>query len=282
MPPIQRVLSIQDFCCVGRCALVVTLPVLATLGIQTIPLPTAIFSNQPQFPSIFSTSMTDSTFLMMDCWDELHLEVDAIQTGFLASPDQTKIVKNAIERYATPSTLIVIDPAMADHGVMYKGFDSTMVQAMKELLREATITTPNYTEALLLTNEPYKEDPPTWDTLRTLCEKLALLGPPKVVITSVPAENNKIRTAVFDTTDNSFTAIDTPRIDFRPIGTGDMFTAILTGRLLGGDSLVDSTEKSVRFIYKCVKYAASSKTDPRHGIPLEAMLPELLTIRTPL
>lgn len=43
---------------------------------------------------------------------------------------------------------------MADHGRLYRGFDDSYVVQMQRLAWQATILTPNLTEALLLLNEP--------------------------------------------------------------------------------------------------------------------------------
>ncbi|MEG1476364.1 MAG: pyridoxamine kinase, partial [Oscillospiraceae bacterium] len=40
----KRILCINDISCVGRCSLTVILPILATMGIEACPLPTAVLS----------------------------------------------------------------------------------------------------------------------------------------------------------------------------------------------------------------------------------------------
>ena len=53
----------------------------------------------------------------------------------------------------TPETLFLVDPVMADHGKLYRGFDMNYVAQMRRLVHHATIATPNLTEAQLLLNE---------------------------------------------------------------------------------------------------------------------------------
>ena len=49
---------------------------------------------------------------------------------------------------------------MADDGKLYPVFDETMAASMKKLISHATLITPNYTEACLLTDTPYQAKPP--------------------------------------------------------------------------------------------------------------------------
>lgn len=82
----------------------------------------------------------------MDCWEKNNITFDAIQSGFLASPDQIHIVIEAIERFSKDK-LIIVDPAMADDGKLYAVYNDTMVQEMRKLIAHAHIIKPNYTEA---------------------------------------------------------------------------------------------------------------------------------------
>lgn len=66
---------------------------------------------------------------------------------------------------------------------------------MKKLVSHATLITPNYTEACLLTDTPYQAKPPTDKELETLCDKLLSLGPKAIVITSVPTDSGHIAIA---------------------------------------------------------------------------------------
>lgn len=274
--PVKSVLSIQDICSVGRCAMAVTIPVLSASGVQPIPMPTAVFSNHPWFPSIYFKELTEEMYRCMDCWDDANLTFDAIQTGFLSSPTQVGIVREAVKRYGRPGMPIIVDPAMADHGSLYAVFTDTIIEAMKNLIAEATVITPNYTEALMITDQPYDTTPPTWEEMKLLCARLSAMGPSQVVITSVPTEDSLIRTAVYDGPSESFTAIDTERIDADMVGTGDIFTGILAAELVKGNALTDAVEKAVRFTLGCIKRTHEAGTDRRHGVLLELMLPELI------
>ena len=44
--PLQRVAAIHDLSGFGRASLTVVIPILASMGVQTCPLPTAVLSSQ--------------------------------------------------------------------------------------------------------------------------------------------------------------------------------------------------------------------------------------------
>ena len=69
-----------------------------------------------------------------------------------------------------------MDPAMADHGKLYRGFDETYVRAMAGLCGCADILLPNLTEACFLTGTEYMEGELEESYVRDLLEKLSAFG----------------------------------------------------------------------------------------------------------
>ncbi len=272
MTIIPSVLSIQDFCSYGRCALTVTIPVLSHFGVQPIALPTSIFSNTPFFENMAVTDLTEESYAMIEAWKNNDFHFNAIQSGFLVSPEQVEIVKTAIKTFASETTMTIVDPAMADHGNLYPVFDESMIAAMADLITNAQIITPNYTEACMLTNRKYSTDPLSWDEIKSLTIALHEKGPEKVIITSIPTENNMIRTALLDMSCDQFTVIDTPKVPMDAPGTGDIFTATLTAFLLKGFSLEDATKKAVEFTYHSIKTTHENEGNPMNGVFLESLL----------
>lgn len=272
MTAIPSVLSIQDFCSYGRCALTVTIPVLSHFGVQPIALPTSLFSNTPFFKNMAVTDLTEESYKMMDAWKKNDFHFNAIQSGFLVSPEQVEIVKKAFDTFASDDVITIVDPAMADHGKLYPVFDESMIIAMADLIANAKIITPNYTEACMLTNRKYSTEPLSWEEIKELAATLHEKGPQKIIITSIPTENNMIRTALLDMSCEQFTVIDTPKLPMDAPGTGDIFTATLTASLLKGFSLEESTQKAVKFTYRCIKTTYDNNGNPMNGVFLESLL----------
>lgn len=271
----KRVLAIHDMCSFGRCSLTAALPVISSMGIQVCPFPTALFSNNLTYGDFTFTDFTPYMNGFMDKWQQLGFTYDGIYSGFLADAGQISIVRDAIRRFAGSSTLIVVDPAMADNGALYPVFKPDMVQEMKKLAADATVITPNYTEACFLLDKPYADAAPDRDELLSIVKALTAMGPKQVVITSVPAADGDIKVAAFDAATESLTERTTPRIPFSTCGTGDLFASVLTGSLLQGKSLDEAMKKAMTFVSYAIDYTYRSGSDYREGVQVEPCLPKL-------
>lgn len=249
----KRVLAIHDMCSFGRCSLTAAIPVISAMGFQVCPFPTAIFSNNLTYGDYTFSDFTPHMTEFMDKWQKLGYSYDAIYSGFL----------------------VVVDPAMADDGKLYPVFKPDIVMEMRKLIAKATIITPNYTEAALLADIPYAQGAPSMKTMLELCQKLAAMGPRQIIITSVPTDNETITVVSYDAQTTSFDECTVDRIPFSTCGTGDLFTSVLTGSLLQGQSLHDSVKKATQFLNYAIGYTYQSGSDPREGVQVEPCLKKL-------
>lgn len=272
----KRVLAIHDMCSFGRCSLTAAIPVISAMGIQVCPFPTAMFSNNLTYGNYTFSDFTPHMNGFMDKWQELGLSYDAIYSGFLADAGQIAIVTDAIRRFASEDTLIVVDPAMADNGVLYPVFTPDIITEMKKLVSRATIVTPNYTEACLLLGTSFDETVPNTQRIREVCSGLAELGPQKIVVTSVPAPNEEIKVASYDAATATFDESTTPRIPFSTCGTGDLFASVLTGATMNGASLHEAVLQAMDFVSRAIEYTYQSGSDYREGVQFEPCLSRLI------
>lgn len=273
----KRVLAVHDLCSFGRCSLTAAIPVISAMGMQVCPLPTAFFSNNLTYGEFTFHDFTDKMTGFMDRWEKLGFRYDAVYSGFLASVEQIEVVRDAARRFGShEESLVVVDPAMGDDGKLYPVFGPEYVDAMRTLVKEATLITPNFTEACFLLNEPCDMTPPSGDKLRAMTEKLAALGAKQVVITSVPAGENEIKVVSFDSVAGEYAERTTPRIPFTTCGTGDLFTSVVTGALLRGETLATASALAMRFVSRVMEFTLASGSDPREGVIVEPCLKELL------
>lgn len=273
----KRVLAVHDLCSFGRCSLTAAIPVISAMGIQVCPFPTALFSNNLTYGEFTFHDFTDKMKGFMDRWEKLGFQYDALYSGFLASAEQIEVVRDAAKRFASHGgALVVVDPAMGDDGKLYPVFGPEYVEAMRTLVNVATLITPNYTEACFLLDEPCDMKAPSEQRLRAMTEKLADLGAKQVVITSVPSGDNEIKVASFDSVTGEYAERTTPRIPFTTCGTGDVFTSVVTGSLLRGETLASAAELAMRFVSRVMEYTKDAGTDPREGVIVEPCLKELL------
>jgi len=179
-----KILTIQDISCLGQCSMTVALPILSACGHETCILPSAILSTHTGgFGPVHKKDLTADFQGILNHWQELNVTFDAVYTGYLSSVAQMEYVKNVFSAMVAPAGARIVDPAMADHGKLYSGFDSNYVEGMKELCAAADVILPNVTEACLLTDTPYPQDI-GGEFIAELLEKLGQLCP-CVVLTGV-------------------------------------------------------------------------------------------------
>ena len=183
----KKILTIQDISCVGQCSLTVALPILSACGVETCVLPSAVLSTHTAgFSGYTFRDLTEDMPAIKDHWVKEGITFDGVYTGYLGSTKQIDYVKDIIAATGKDGVAI-IDPAMADNGKLYPGFDHAFVQAMKTLCATADYLLPNLTEACLLTDTQYKAD---YDKayIDSIVEKLLALGAKTVVFTLTRAK----------------------------------------------------------------------------------------------
>ena len=125
----KRVVSIQDISALGKCSLTVALPIISAMGVECAVMPTAILSVHTQFPSFTFHDLTDEMEPIADNWKANNVTFDACYSGYLGSYRQIDIVSKFFKDFGGEGKVIV-DPAMADNGVLYKGFTPDFAKKM--------------------------------------------------------------------------------------------------------------------------------------------------------
>ena len=263
---LSRVVAIHDISCVGKCSLTIALPVLSAAGIECSVLPTAILSTHTGgFSGYTFHDLTGEMEPIARHWESLHLPVDAFYTGYLGSLEQTETVRHLIRRLKKEDTLTLVDPAMADNGRLYAGFDGTFVKGMAALCREADVVLPNLTEAALLLEEPFRENP-SREEVQALLRRLSTLGPKKIILTGVSYVPGKIGAAAYDRESGEFCEYLDERVEGSFHGTGDLFSSAVLAALLNRRSLPQSLAIAARFVLQAIRNTVANGTDRRYGV----------------
>ena len=111
----KTVLAIHDLPGFGRAALSVIVPVLSTLGVQTVALPTAVLSTHTGglgTPAKLANPGYGPAAL--EHYHRLGVKFDCIYSGYLADAAQAKLVEQAFELW--PRAFKVVDPVLGDGG----------------------------------------------------------------------------------------------------------------------------------------------------------------------
>ncbi|OGK07763.1 MAG: pyridoxamine kinase [Candidatus Riflebacteria bacterium GWC2_50_8] len=274
--PIKRIAAIHDLSGYGKVSLTAIIPILSSMGFQVCPLPTAVLSSNTEIPGFKMVDLTDHMRDFIEHWKSLNLEFNAIYSGFLGSHRQIEIVKDFIKHFWHPEQLVIVDPVLGDDGHLYDSMTLDMVNEMKTLIAQADIITPNLTEACALLDTGYNEKM-SESELKNLLKTLSNSGPKIVIITNVHKSDKKKQTFVYayNKRDGRTWKVQCDYIPAHYPGTGDAFTSVLTGCLMQGDSLPVALDRAVQFISTAVRATYGHTHDPRAGIFLERVLPNL-------
>lgn len=270
MEAYHRILTIQDISCLGQCSMTVAMPVLSACGHETCIMPTALLSTHTggfERPSI--RQLADEMSAIREHWKREHITFDAIYTGYLGSTAAISETHRVIEQLLAPGGIVIVDPAMADHGKLYSGFDNAYVQAMAGLCRRADLILPNITEAALLAGLPYQEvldEAYVWKLLTGVQH-------PCVVLTGVGYTAEETGAAVLQ--GDRLQEYHHPRIGTCFHGTGDLFAACFTGAYLRGKPLMEAVQIAGDMVCRSIENTVNC---PSHwyGVKFEAVIPELI------
>jgi pyridoxine kinase len=274
----KKVLAIHDISCLGRCSLTAAIPIISASGAEVIPLPTAVLSTHTGgFTNVVFRDLTSDMRPITEHWKTLGCKFDVIYTGYLGSPEQVDVVKDIMHDFATPETLIVVDPVMADAGEYYSLITPDFVIGMRELCAMADIITPNLTEAAFLLEEEYKECY-TKEETESMLRKLSMLGPKKIVLSGVSMGEKTIGAAAYDVQNDEISYSLAEKIHGFYHGTGDTFASALIAALTRGSSVNDATRIAVEYTLACIRRTYKEQTDTRYGVDIENEIPSLLRL----
>lgn len=263
----KKILTIQDFSCVGKCSLTVAIPIISAFGIETCALPTALLSTHTQFKNWTFANLCDQIPSITDAWEKEKITFDGICTGYLGAVDLIEEVKGIIKKFVKKDGIVMIDPAMGDNGKLYSGFNMDYVKATKTLCALADIITPNITEASFMLEKEFK-DGYNYDYLLSLCKELHQNGARDVVLTGVHKTPNTV--GVFCLLDGKevfeYYTEREPK-DFH--GTGDTYSSTVYGGLMNGKTLQEAVTFACNFTKHCIAVTLEDPSHPFYGVNFE-------------
>lgn len=264
----KRIVTVQDISAVGKCSLTVALPIISAMGIETAVVPTALLSTHTAFSEFTFRDLTDEIVPIKEHWMREKFKFDAIYTGYLGSFRQVQIVSDMFDDLKSEDTMIIVDPAMADNGKLYKGFTEEFAKTMAGLCAKADVILPNLTEASFMLGIEYKE---TYDEeyVREVLKKLTGLGAKKAVLTGVSFEEGKIGAMSYDSETGEYFSYMNTYLPVKFHGTGDIFSSAVTGALMNGLSLNNSLKVAVDYTLECIDITLKEENHNWYGVNFE-------------
>ena len=266
----KRILTIQDISCVGQCSMTVALPILSACGHETCILPTALLSTHTGgFGRPAVIHLDQGLDGMWRHWKENGIVFDAILVGYLGSIAAIEMTEKILEELLAPEGISIVDPAMADHGRLYSGFDPEYARAMERLCRKADIILPNITEAAMFAGVEYRQE----FEEAYIRDLLSRMDHPCVILTGVGYRAGETGAAIYSRGDLVY--YTHPKVGKSFHGTGDMFAAAFAGALMQEKTLQESVQIAADFVCKAIENTCAA---PAHwyGVKFETALPDLI------
>ncbi len=269
----KRILTIQDISCFGQCSLTVALPILSACGVETVILPSAVLSTHTGgFTGFTFRDLTDDIPSISAHWQKEGIDFDAIYTGYLGSEKQIDMVTDIFKKLCRDGGKKIVDPAMADNGKLYYGFDQAYADAMTRLCREADIVIPNITEACFMTGHEYKEKYDE-EYVNSILGALESEGMKDIILTGI--SYNDETTGVIIKNENGVQYYTHKKLPVGSHGTGDVFASAFSGALLRGKNEYDASKIAANYTLRCIENTAGDDNH-RYGVKFETAIPYLI------
>ena len=269
----KNVLIIQDVSGFGKCSTTVALPIISASGVTGTILPTSLLSTHtgPEFPGFTFLDLFENMKATLNHWVELGLKFDAIYTGYLGMIEHVDLLLEYIPQLLKEDGEVFIDPAFADNGQYYHGFDDDYEKAQLRLVEIADYVFPNLSEACLMLGLDYDSvDAGNEAAVQTVLEALLNVGTKNALITGVRA-NGEIGASLMTADGEIYTSLAT----FLPHsfhGTGDVFASVIVGSYVRTGDMPKAIDLAVKFVPEAIKATLEDETPITYGVHFEKVL----------
>ncbi|HDS1530722.1 TPA: pyridoxine/pyridoxal/pyridoxamine kinase [Stenotrophomonas maltophilia] len=263
------VVSVQSQVVYGRVGNNAAVPTLQALGLSVAAVPTVVYSNIPSYPTMHGGALPVEWFsgYLRDLSARGALDaLRAIQVGYLGGPAQAHALADWLSTVTCqhPKVKVIVDPVIGDedHGVY--GIDGTAEVYRTRIMTLANGLTPNGFELGQLVGYPVHD----MDAVVSAARSLLVGRTEWIAVTSAaPAtwEPGEMKVALV--TRDCAHVVSHPRIGIALAGTGDLFSAAVTGHWLTAASLPDAVANACKRVL-----ASLHRTEDAHS--KELLLPD--------
>ena len=306
----KKIAVINDLSGFGRCSLTAAVSVIAAMGVQPCPLPTAVLSAQTGYPSYFYDDYTDKMGKIQREWEKMDVRFDGIYMGFMSGCLQIGRAIDFLDVFHREDTFLLVDPIMGDNGERFSIFSSEFQEEMKRLVQRADIITPNLTELCLLTDtDPSQiaknagaaeqeahahenagalrdgrgnDGKRIVETAEKLARHVMQGGPAQAVVTGIHFTDRADGRGKMGNL-----AVTKDRAEFRAhpfigegySGTGDLFASVIAGGKARGDDLAEDMKLAGEMIELAIRDAVRDGVPRNEGAEYEKYLTMLMEHR---
>lgn len=271
----KRILTIQDISCFGQCSLTVALPVISACSHETCILPSTVLSTHTGGFSDYTVKDLSEDFpAIKDHWLKEGISFDAIYTGYLGSTKQIEYVCDIFATLKRDDAKIIVDPAMADNGKLYSGFDEEYVKGMAYLCSKADVVLPNITEACLMAGVEYREE---YDKsfIDMLISKLSEFCSGTIIITGATYGDSNVHVVIDNNGEQ--TEYVHKKIGRSFPGTGDVFSSAFVGAYMQDKTIEEAVQIASNFTVACIENTIDDESH-WYGTKFETAIPKLISM----
>lgn len=270
-----KILTIQDVSCYGQCSITVALPIISAFGIETAVLPSAVLSTHTSgFSEYTVRDLTEDLPAIREHWEKEGIYFDAIYTGFISSMQQVDYIKDIIDSRLKPNGVVFVDPAMADHGEFYNGFDQEFADKMGELCKTGDYVLPNTTEACYLLHKPWKEEF-TKEEMIEMANELSAFTKKHVILKGDTHKTDKLGMIILDKDEPSATEfVYNDKVNHVSHGTGDVFASAFVGSIMNGKTPSCAAKIAGEFTKEAIAKTVGDDTHT-YGVKFEQVIPSI-------
>ncbi|AYF00608.1 pyridoxal kinase [Paracoccus yeei] len=236
-------------------------PMLAA-GIEVVPVPTVIFSNTPDYPSLRGRPLPADFFadLLQGLWDRgLPQRADFLLSGYIGSVEVAGLLADFVARAkaANPRLCYYCDPVMGDElpGLYVPREIADIFR--DRLLPLADIASPNPFEVAYLTDQPVTE----LADIPRVAQALRMASGARLIVTGCRLRETRpgmLESVIHDS--SGLSRHPTPHLPVAMAGTGDLFAGLVTAGLGRGRTLPQAVDFAQAQTARALKRAAKLGT----------------------
>lgn len=245
-------------------------------GLTVAAVPTTLLSNTPHFETMRGRVLEPELVgdLLRGVEERGLVETSRyIVSGYLGSRANGEVVAAFVERarQLNPDIVYICDPVMGDSSLGIFVADQVVTCLLERLVPMADLLTPNQFEAGLIAGRPLS----TWRELEAAVTKMRSQRGARLVVTGctlADTPDGSLENIVFDST--SCARLTSLRLPIVPVGTGDLFTGLLTANLAQGRSLVEAAGDAATVLFDVLgRTIAAGAHEIQLADVIEALLP---------
>lgn len=273
----KNILIVQDISSFGKCSTTVALPIISACGVTGSLLPTSLLSTHtgPEFPGFTFLDLFDNMKATLAHWKELGIKFDAVYTGYLGMKEHVDLILEHIPPLMKEDALLFVDPAFADSGNLYAGFDADYVKAQMHLVERADYVLPNLSEACFLLERDFEEyDAANENDVKEVLEELVAAGAKNAMVTGV-RQDNQMGATLLNEEGEIYTSLGEYQTQSFH-GTGDIFASVFVGQYVRYGDIEKAMDKAVAFVPETIKATLEDENPITYGVHFEKCLPLLM------